>query len=60
MVAAGLDRADVVRLLLARGADWKMASSVADLNALTAPAEQEGRPQGAGRRRPRRAPMSPA
>jgi ankyrin repeat protein len=42
MVAAGLDRADVVRLLLARGADWKAASSVADLKALTAPAEQEG------------------
>ena len=37
MVAAGLDRADVVRLLLARGADWKAASSVADLKALTAP-----------------------
>ena len=46
MVAAGLDRADVVRLLLSRGADWKKASSVADLKALTAPAEQEGRPQG--------------
>ena len=35
MIAAGLDRADVVRLLLARGADWKAASSVADLKALT-------------------------
>ncbi|MDP2318874.1 MAG: ankyrin repeat domain-containing protein, partial [Acidobacteriota bacterium] len=43
MVAAGLDRADVVRLLLARGADWKLASKVADLKALTAPAEGEGR-----------------
>jgi ankyrin repeat protein len=43
MVAAGLDRADVVRLLLAKGADWKLASKVADLKALTAPAEGEGR-----------------
>ncbi len=43
MVAAGLDRADVVRLLLARGADWKLASAVADLQALTAPAEGAGR-----------------
>ena len=47
MVAAGLDRADVVRLLLSRGADWKKASSIANLTALTAPAEQEGRQQGA-------------
>ena len=47
MVAAGLDRADLIRLLLSRGADWKAASSVADLKALTAPAEQEGRPQAA-------------
>jgi len=44
MVAAGLDRAEVVKLLLARGADWKIASSVADLKALTSPME-EGRPQ---------------
>jgi ankyrin repeat protein len=46
MIAAGLDRADVVRVLLSRGADWKKASKVADLKALTAPAEQEGRAQG--------------
>ena len=35
MVAAGLDRADVVKLLMARGADWKAASSIADLKSLT-------------------------
>ena len=45
MVAAGLDRADVVELLLARGADWKTASSIADLKALTSPMEDgSGRP----------------
>ena len=43
MVAAGLDRADVVRLLLAKGADWKIASAVVDLKAMTAPIEGEGR-----------------
>ena len=31
MVAAGLDRAEVVKLLMSRGADWKTASSIADL-----------------------------
>ena len=36
MVAAGLNRPDVVKLLLARGADAKLASKVVDLNALTA------------------------
>lgn len=47
MVAAGLDRADVVKLLIARGADWKTASAVADLNALTASPTEDGtgRPQ---------------
>ena len=48
MVAAGLDRAEVVKLLLARGADAKLASSIVDLNALTAPVEADpvsGRPQ---------------
>ena len=47
MVAAGLDRADVVKLLLARGADWKAASSVADLKSLTARSMDDGtgRPQ---------------
>jgi ankyrin repeat protein len=39
MVAAGLDRADLVTLLLARGADASLASSVVDLNALTAPVD---------------------
>lgn len=39
MVAAGLDRAELVRLLLARGADPGLASSVVDLNALTAPVD---------------------
>ena len=47
MVAAGLDRADVVKLLLARGADWKTASAVADLKTLTASPTEDGtgRPQ---------------
>ena len=46
MVAAGLDRGDVVKLLMARGADWKLASSVADVKALTGPADDgSGRPQ---------------
>ena len=53
MVAAGLDRADVVRLLLSRGADWNAASSVVDLKALTAPAEEEGRPRAAASGGPR-------
>jgi ankyrin repeat protein len=39
MVAAGLDRAEVVKLLLARGADATLASNVVDLNALTAPVD---------------------
>jgi ankyrin repeat protein len=39
MVAAGLDRADLVTLLLARGADASLASNVVDLNALTAPVD---------------------
>jgi ankyrin repeat protein len=41
MVAAGLDRADIVKLLLARGADASIASSVVDLNALTMPVEAD-------------------
>ena len=46
MVAAGLDRADVVKLLMSRGADWKAASSIADLKALSSPMEDgSGRPQ---------------
>ena len=46
MVAAGLDRADVVSLLLQRGADWKVASSIADLTALTMTVDDgTGRPQ---------------
>ena len=46
MVAAGLDRAGVVRVLLARGADWKAASSIADLKALSSPMDDgSGRPQ---------------
>ena len=39
MVAAGLNRAELVALLLARGADPTLASSVVDLNALTAPVD---------------------
>ena len=39
MVAAGLNRAELVALLLARGADATLASSVVDLNALTAPVD---------------------
>jgi uncharacterized protein len=39
MVAAGLDRADLVKLLLARGADASLASNVVDLNVLTAPVD---------------------
>ena len=49
MVAAGLDRADVVTLLLARGADWKMASAIADLKALTSPMERRQRPSAGAR-----------
>jgi hypothetical protein len=46
MVAAGLDRADVVKVLMSRGADWKAASSIADLKALSSPMEDgSGRPQ---------------
>ena len=56
MVAAGLDRADVVQLLLARGADWKAASAVADLEgadrrrwktARGRPQQRRPRPRGA-------------
>jgi ankyrin repeat protein len=47
MIAAGLDRAEVATLLLARKADPAIASSVADLKALTAPSDAAGRrPQG--------------
>ena len=46
MVAAGLDRAELVTLLLARGADASLASSVVDLNALTAPGEATTRRNG--------------
>ena len=60
MVAAGLDRADVVKLLMARGADWKAASSIADLKALTVDRWKtaRGRPQqqAPAPRRRRRAP----
>jgi ankyrin repeat protein len=46
MVAAGLDRADMVKLLMQRGADWKLASSVADLKSLTQMGDDgTGRPQ---------------
>ena len=49
MVAAGLDRGDVVKLLLQRGADWKIASSIADLKALTMVMDDgTGRPQQQG------------
>jgi ankyrin repeat protein len=43
MIAAGLDRADVVRLLLARGADAGQASTFVDLKTLTAPTDRDGR-----------------
>ena len=51
MVAAGLNRAELVKLLLARGADATLASSVVDLNALTAPVDFDPVPRhgGAGR-----------
>jgi ankyrin repeat protein len=45
MIAAGLDRADVVRLLLARGADARVASTFVDLKTLTAPNDRDTRPQ---------------
>ena len=61
MVAAGLDRADVVRLLLARGADWKVASAIADLKALSSPMDDgSGRPARRRRRARRRASTWPA
>jgi ankyrin repeat protein len=41
MVAAGLDRAEMVTLLLSRGADASIASSVVDLNALTMTVEAD-------------------
>jgi ankyrin repeat protein len=39
MVAAGLNRAELVTYLLSRGADATLASRVIDLNALTAPVD---------------------
>jgi ankyrin repeat protein len=49
MFAAGFNRVDAVKLLLARGADHKATTKVVDLFALTAPEEdamarQGGRP----------------
>jgi ankyrin repeat protein len=44
MLAAGLDRAAVVRWLLAHGADATVASTFVDLNALTAPVDEDQRP----------------
>jgi ankyrin repeat protein len=44
MLAAGLDRAAVVRWLLAHGADAALASTFVDLNALTAPVDEDQRP----------------
>mgnify|MGYP003433136958 CR=1 FL=1 len=41
MVAAGLNRAEVVTLLLDRGVDATVASKVVDLNALTAPVDAD-------------------
>ena len=43
MVAAGLDRAEVVTLLLARKADPSITSTAADLRSLTAPSDAAGR-----------------
>ncbi len=66
MIAAGLDRASVVRALLARGADATITSIVVDLAALTAPAEADARPGAPrpGQPRPARSgsmfPASPA
>jgi ankyrin repeat protein len=48
MIAAGLDRAEVVTLLLARKADAALGSKVVDLRTLTAPSDALGRrPRGA-------------
>ena len=60
MFAAAYDRAEVVRLLIARGATADLTSKVVDLAALTDPGDGDGRPPepqpGAGRRaEPRRA-----
>ena len=58
MIAAGLDRADLVALLLARGANPALASTFVDLNALTSPGEADGTRQStraAGKALPARA-----
>ena len=47
MFAAGFNRTDAVKLLLARGADHKVTTKVVDLFALTAP-EEEAMLRGAG------------
>ena len=57
MFAAGFNRADAVKLLLARGADHKVTTKVVDLFALTAPEEEA---TAARRRRQRRAPARAA
>jgi ankyrin repeat protein len=44
MFAAAYDRAEVVRLLVARGATVDLTSTVVDLAALTDPGDGEGRP----------------
>ena len=44
MFAAAADRAEVVRLLVARGATADLTSKVVDLAALTDPGDGEGRP----------------
>lgn len=49
MIAAGLDRAEVVTLLMARSADAALTSTSVDLRALTAPSDAAGRrPQAEG------------
>ncbi len=50
MFAAGFNRTEAVKLLLARGADHKATTKVVDLFALTAP-EEEAMARGAGRQR---------
>ena len=48
MFAAGFNRAEAVKLLLARGADHKATTTVVDLFALTAPEEEQMNRQRAG------------
>jgi ankyrin repeat protein len=59
MFAAGFNRVDAVKLLLAKGADHKATTKVTDLFALTAP-EEEAMAKQAGRAAPPRADIAGA